>query len=72
MRVQVVEKHSSVWAYLTALGTAVFGGFTLQDVALWVGIITAIGTFVVNWYYKEREADREEHLLVCRNHDKDQ
>lgn len=55
-----MEKHSSVWAYLTSLGTALFGGVTLQDVALWVGIITAIGTFLVNWYYKGREDERAE------------
>ena len=55
-----MEKHSSVWAYLTSLGTALFGGVTLQDVALWVGIITALGTFLVNWYYKAREDAREE------------
>ena len=55
-----MEKHSSVWAYLTSLGTALFGGVTLQHVALWVGIITALGTFLVNWYYKAREDDRAE------------
>ena len=55
-----MEKHSSVWAYLTAMGTALFGGVTLQDMALWVGIITAIGTFLVNLYYKAREDDRAE------------
>ena len=31
-----------------------FGALTLQDVALWVGISTAIGTFLVNWYYNRR------------------
>ena len=58
-----MEKHSSIssiWAYLTSVSTALFGGLTLQDVALWVGIITTIGTFAVNWYYKEREHDRED------------
>lgn len=55
-----MEKHSSVWAYLTSLGTALFGGVTLQDLALWVGIITTLGTFVVNWYYKAREDSRAE------------
>ena len=53
-------KHSSVWAYLTSLGTALFGGVTLHDIALWVGILTALGTFLVNWYYKAREDDRAE------------
>ena len=55
-----MEKHSSIWAYLAAVGTAIFGGLTLQDVALGVGIITTLGTFAVNWYYKEREHDRED------------
>lgn len=55
-----MEKHSSIWAYLTSVVTAIFGGLALQDVATWAGILTAIGTFAVNWYYKEREADREE------------
>lgn len=55
-----MEKHSSVWAYFASACTAVFGGLTLQDAALWIGIITTIGTFIVNWYYKEREADLRE------------
>lgn len=55
-----MEKHLSVWAYLTSLGTALFGGATLQEVALWVGLITALGTFLVNWYYKAREDARAE------------
>ena len=55
-----MEKHSSAWAYLTALGTALFGSVTIEHLALWVGIITAIGTFLVNWYYKAREDDRAE------------
>ena len=64
-----MEKHSSIWAYLTSVSTALFGGLTLQDVALWVGIITTIGTFAVNWYYKEREHDREEERAE-RRHDR--
>ena len=61
-----MEKHSSILsissicAYITSVGTAIFGGLTLQEVALGVGIITTIGTFAVNWSYKDREHDREE------------
>ena len=62
-----MEKHSSIFAYITSMGTAIFGGLTLQDVALWVGIITTFGTFVVNWYYKEREHDREEERAERRH-----
>ena len=62
-----MEKHSSIPAYLASVGTAIFGGLTLQDVALWVGIITTMGTFAVNWYYKEREHDREEERAERRH-----
>ena len=55
-----MEKHSSVWAYLTSLGITLFGGVTLQDAMLLVGVITTLGTFLVNWYYKAREDDRAE------------
>ena len=55
-----MEKHSSIWAYFTSFGTAIFGGVTLQDAALWVGIITALGTFLVNWHYKSKEDERAE------------
>ena len=62
-----MEKHSSIFAYIASMGTAIFGGMTLQDVALVVGIVTTIGTFVVNWYYKEREHDREEERAERRH-----
>ena len=62
-----MEKHSSILAYLASVVTAVFGGLTLQDVALWVGIITTFGTFAVNWYYKDREHDREEERMERRH-----
>lgn len=62
-----MEKHSSILAYLASVGTAIFGGLTLQDVALGVGIITTIGTFAVNWHYKEREHDREEERAERRH-----
>ena len=55
-----MEKHSSILAYLASVGTTIFGGLTLQDVALGVGIVTTLGTFAVNWYYKDREDERAE------------
>lgn len=57
-----MDEHSSIWAYIAAISTAIFGKLTLQDVAMWVGIITALGTFAVNWYYKDRENERAERL----------
>lgn len=56
-----MEKHASIWSYVSGLGTAIFGGLTLQDFAIWVGIITTVGTFALNWYYKAREDRRAAH-----------
>lgn len=62
-----MEKHSGLWAYITGLGTAVFGGVTLERVAIAVGIVTALGTFAVNWYYKAREDARAERRLSAED-----
>nr|DAR13891.1 MAG TPA: holin [Caudoviricetes sp.] len=33
---------------------------TVQDVALWIGILCTLGTFIVNSYYKWKEDKRAE------------
>ena len=35
--------------------TAMFGALSLNDWAIIIGIVCTIGTFVVNWYYKQKE-----------------
>ena len=51
----IMERHASNFAYTGSILTSVFGGMTLNDVALAVGICTGFGTFAVNWYYKRKE-----------------
>lgn len=58
----MVERHTGVVAYLTAGLTAALGGLTLQDWALLTGMATALGTFLVNWWYKRLE--RRDKLAV--------
>lgn len=53
-----MERQSSVTSYIAAGVSALIGGVTLQEVALVVGIVTAFGTFAINWYYKAREDGR--------------
>lgn len=50
-----MEKHSTLWSYITGISTAVGAYLTLEKFALIVGIITTILTFGVNWYYRARE-----------------
>lgn len=55
-----MERHSSVISYVTSGGWFGYGAITLNDVAMVVGICTGLGTFIVNWYYKQKEDKRQE------------
>lgn len=50
-----MEKHSSFVAYFTSGSLFGTGAMTLNDIAMVVGIVTGVGTFVVNWWYKRKE-----------------
>lgn len=47
-------------ATYTGAGTSVFGWFTSNEFALLVGVIVAVGGFIVNWYYKHKEDKRRQ------------
>ena len=46
---------TSAAAYGTGTGMILIGGLSLSDWAIVIGIVCTIGTFVVNWYYKQKE-----------------
>lgn len=50
-----MKDGTSFLAYLSGVSTSVAGALTLQEVALICGIITSLGTWGVNWYYKAAE-----------------
>lgn len=50
-----MDKNWSASAYVTAGLTAFAGWINLERAAVLIGIATALGTFVLNWYYKHRE-----------------
>lgn len=50
-----MDKTVSTASYVTSGAVVAAGQFTLQDLAVWVGIVTAIGTFLLNAYYKYLE-----------------
>ena len=49
-----VVSIASKASYVASGGAIILGGFTLQEWAAIVGVMTAIGTFGVNWYYQHR------------------
>lgn len=46
---------TSAAAYGTGTGMILIGGLSLSDLAIVIGIVCTIGTFVVNLYYKQKE-----------------
>ena len=48
----MTDKLSTATAYAASAGAAGAGWMTLNDFALWVGIVCAIGTAAVNFYFK--------------------
>ena len=45
----------SFCAYLASLFNVIVG-LSLNEVAILVGIFTALATFCINWYYKHKES----------------
>lgn len=50
------EKHSTWLAYLWAVIAGYFSSMSLDDWGALVGIVLAVGTFLVNRHYKRRTA----------------
>lgn len=58
------DHKTSLAAYATSIWTfiaGIFSSLTANDVALYIGIICTLGTFLVNWYYKRQ------HLRLIAN-----
>lgn len=56
----IMERHANVAAQSASISTALFGGFTLNEIALVVGIVCSVGTMLINLYYKHKEFNRGE------------
>lgn len=50
-----MDRVTTPLAYSSS-GTLVIYGVQLSDVALVVGILTGLGTFVINWYYQAKRS----------------
>lgn len=49
-----MEKVTSFIAYAVAVLLAWVGKYSAQDIALIVGAVVGVGTFVTNWYYRRK------------------
>lgn len=51
-----MEKHMSVFTYLASALSALF--WFLNENAAAIGVLIALATFSINWYYKNKEFKR--------------
>ena len=49
-----MNNTSSSIAVGTGSATAMFGALSLNDWAIIIGIVCTVGTFALNWYYKQK------------------
>lgn len=54
-----MDTRSTLVAYLTSGFNVILGSITLEKFAVIVGIATALATFLLNWYYRAREDERQ-------------
>lgn len=64
------EKIATCTSYLAAAAN-IFVGLTINDISIAIGILLAIMTFLVNWYYKHRNMKLREAIALSRLNDSD-
>lgn len=60
----IVQKNRTAIAYISSWITTAIGGLTLQELAIWVGIMSTAGTFLLNTWMKVKEQKRNDARLA--------
>ncbi|WP_392559336.1 phage holin [Orbus mooreae] len=55
-----MDKFTSNLSYLCSSVFALFGALSRDDWAFIIGIVTAILTCLINWWYRRRDANHKE------------
>jgi hypothetical protein len=65
--IEAVISATATKVTYTGSGGVVIGALTYSDFTVLVGLVLAIGGFIVNWYYKSKQTRTEIHLLHEKN-----
>lgn len=55
MKIFKMDKYSSPISYFWGILCTLFGALSLNDIAIIIGIILSIATFIINWVYKRKD-----------------
>ncbi len=59
-----MQKNSTTLAYISSWIITAIGGLTLQELAIWVGILSTAGTFLLNAWLRIKEQERNDARLA--------
>ncbi len=57
-----MNKYTSPVSYFWGAICTLLGALSLNDIAIIVGIILSIATFIINWIYKRRDFQHKKNL----------
>ncbi|WP_216354609.1 HP1 family phage holin [Gilliamella apicola] len=57
-----MDKYTSPVSYFWGVTCSMFGFLSLNDIAIIIGIIISIATFIINWIYKRRDFNHKKNL----------
>ncbi|WP_370737834.1 phage holin family protein [Gilliamella mensalis] len=62
MKNNKMERYTSPISYFWGVLCTLLGALSLNDIAIVVGIILSIATFIINWVYKRRDFYHKKNL----------
>jgi len=62
MKIFTMDKYSSPVSYFWGAICTLIGAFSLNEIAIIIGIILSIATFFINWAYKRRDFQHKKKL----------
>ncbi|OTQ71034.1 HP1 family phage holin [Gilliamella sp. N-G2] len=57
-----MDKYTSPVSYFWGATCTILGALSLNDIAIIIGIILSIATFIINWIYKRRDFYHKKNL----------
>lgn len=62
----VTHSGTTVMSYATSGASVLTGALTMNQWCMLIGTLCAVGTFLVNWWYKHQEHRRAEQLAAAK------
>lgn len=62
MKILSMDRYTSQISYFWGALCTLIGAFSLNEIAIIIGIILSVATFIINWVYKRRDFQHKKNL----------